>query len=187
MNQKVTSREEILNISKNIFLEDGLKNFNMRILAENCNIALGTIYQYFPSKGSLITSVVENIWKDIFSFEIDINKYNSFVDFVEELFYTITKKLDNYQNFYKDHSSIFSISSKNEGSKKMDMFICSFKKDLEDLLDRDEDINTEVFNEQLSKKDFVDFIFKILDSMFMSNESSCCSLIRLIEVSLYTK
>ena len=47
LNMAVTSREEILAVCREIVAEEGLSSVNMRLVASRCNIALGSVYNYF--------------------------------------------------------------------------------------------------------------------------------------------
>lgn len=54
MNKIVTSKENILKASREIASKDGLQSINMRNVAKHCGVAVGSIYNYFPSKADLI-------------------------------------------------------------------------------------------------------------------------------------
>ena len=66
MNTVITSRENILETCKKIVSNKGLTAINMRLVAKECNIALGSIYYYFPSKDDLLIAIIESVWEDIF-------------------------------------------------------------------------------------------------------------------------
>ena len=66
MNTAATSKEEILCICRSIIQNDGIEAVNIRNVAKKCNISVGTVYNYFDSKYSLLAAVVENVWRDIF-------------------------------------------------------------------------------------------------------------------------
>lgn len=61
-------RETILKTAKNTLLSDGYDKLSLRGVSGQCNIAVGTIYNYFPSKIALITAIMLEDWtvqKDI--------------------------------------------------------------------------------------------------------------------------
>ena len=66
MNKTVTSKEEILDKSREIIAEKGVSAINMRTVAAQCGIAVGSLYNYFASKSELMSAAVEAVWKDIF-------------------------------------------------------------------------------------------------------------------------
>ena len=63
LNKTVTSREAILAASQKLVMEKGLQAVNMRTVASVCGVAVGSVYNYFPSKAELLTATVENVWR----------------------------------------------------------------------------------------------------------------------------
>ena len=49
VNLTITSKEEILKAGRKIAQEKGLSAINMRSVAAECNIALGTLYNYYSN------------------------------------------------------------------------------------------------------------------------------------------
>ena len=66
MSRAVTSEEEILKVSCGIVAKKGIAAVNMRTVASECGIALGSLYNYFSSKSELWSATIEAVWKDIF-------------------------------------------------------------------------------------------------------------------------
>lgn len=66
MNTSVTSRDAILSVSRQFITQNGFGSVNMRAIAAACGVSVGSVYNYFPSKGDLICAVVESVWHDIF-------------------------------------------------------------------------------------------------------------------------
>ncbi|GAB6137527.1 TetR/AcrR family transcriptional regulator [Halanaerobaculum tunisiense] len=46
--------------------QNGLKNTSMKMIAENTDIAVGTLYNYFSNKEELISYVISKSWKNTF-------------------------------------------------------------------------------------------------------------------------
>lgn len=44
----------------------GLSGLKLRDLARECDIALGTLYNYYPTKDSLVLDVVQQFWQNCF-------------------------------------------------------------------------------------------------------------------------
>lgn len=57
-------RETILQTAKNTLLSDGYDRLSLRGVARQCNIAVGTIYNYFPSKLTLIAAIMLEDWAE---------------------------------------------------------------------------------------------------------------------------
>ena len=55
-------RETILKEGYILLEEKGYKNFSMRELANRCEIGLGTVYNYFETKMSLVREIFNDTW-----------------------------------------------------------------------------------------------------------------------------
>lgn len=58
--------ERIFLSAKELFYEKGYEQVNMRGISKRANIAVGTLYNYFPNKNELYLSVLENSWNNTF-------------------------------------------------------------------------------------------------------------------------
>lgn len=56
-------RETLLENGKEMLLEDSYNNFNIRKLAKNCGIGLGTLYNYFENKEVLVYNIFLSDWE----------------------------------------------------------------------------------------------------------------------------
>lgn len=84
MANPITSKESILKVAREIVSKEGLKALNIRKIARECDIAIGSVYYYFPSKDELMIEVIESVWEDIFRIEEMDSQDISFVDFIEK-------------------------------------------------------------------------------------------------------
>ena len=66
MNTVITSKEAIMQVCRRIVAEKSLTALNMRLVADECHIALGTLYNYYADKDELVLATVESILRDIF-------------------------------------------------------------------------------------------------------------------------
>lgn len=55
-------KSTILNTAVEIFNEDGFKGFSLRKIASRCDIAVGTLYNYYPGKKELMYAVFDKLW-----------------------------------------------------------------------------------------------------------------------------
>ncbi len=55
-------RERIIEIAGDLYAENSYMEIDMRMIAERCGIAVGTLYNYFPNKESLFISILEENW-----------------------------------------------------------------------------------------------------------------------------
>ena len=107
MNKVVTSREEILKVSRELLKEQNGAALNIRTVASACGVSVGSIYNYFHSKSELTAAAVESIWNDIFCFPEKGNGFDSFTDCVAWIFACMKKGSESYPGFFMLHSTIF--------------------------------------------------------------------------------
>ena len=86
MSRAVTSEEEILKVSCGIVAKKGIAAVNMRTVASECGIALGSLYNYFSSKSELLSATIEAVWKDIFQMGKTLEKCENIVEYLNLLF-----------------------------------------------------------------------------------------------------
>ena len=56
------SKEEILAIAKRMLLDKDGEAFSMRNIAKECSISVGTIYNYYPDKDTLMEEIMIQDW-----------------------------------------------------------------------------------------------------------------------------
>ena len=88
MSRAVTSEEEILKVSCGIVAKKGIAAVNMRTVASECGIALGSLYNYFSSKSELLSATIEAVWKDIFQMGKTLEKCENIVEYLNPVSYT---------------------------------------------------------------------------------------------------
>lgn len=102
MNNQVTSKEEILKEALNIVSSEGIGKINMRNVANKCGVALGSLYNYYPSKEALLMDVVKYVWDDIFN--LNEVEFNSLTECIEALYNDIQTSLKKYPHFLNSHA-----------------------------------------------------------------------------------
>ena len=100
MNKVVTSKEDILAVSKEMVAENGVQAINMRNVARQCGVAVGSVYNYFPSKNDLMIAVIDGIWREIIQGISDCSSSGNFSENVEKLFYSVKNGGEKYPFFF---------------------------------------------------------------------------------------
>jgi len=57
-------KQLILTKAKEILYKEGYNKFSMRSLSKKCDIALGTIYNYYSTKDELLIEMMTDYWKE---------------------------------------------------------------------------------------------------------------------------
>lgn len=56
------TKAEILDVAYARAQQDGLGGLSIRSVARECGVAVGTLYNYFPDKASLVSAIVLRFW-----------------------------------------------------------------------------------------------------------------------------
>lgn len=165
MNPKSTSTQEILTTCRTIVSLEGIDGLNMRRIANEVNIALGALYNYYPSKNALISAAVESIWQEIFHLNEPVYQTEKFSKYVEWMYDCVSISQTTYPHFSFTHSLLFSATNKHDAQETMHRCFQQLKDGMMYALNHDSSIMPNCFNSFFTKKDFIDFVFS---SFFMS-------------------
>ena len=58
MNKSATSKEALLEIARDISYREGISKVSIRRLASESGVAIGTVYNYYPSKADLVAEIM---------------------------------------------------------------------------------------------------------------------------------
>lgn len=185
VNTSVTSREAILKACRKLISEKGISSLNMRAVAKDCDVALGALYYYFPSKNDLLIAAIESVWEDIFRFQDIQCQEISFLAYMEKTFYHVQKGIQKYPNFFTIHSISFSAKNRGEAYDKMRQYLEKLKERMLVFIRMDHSIHKDVFSTNFSEEDFVDFVLANLICLLVQKKKSCQLLLEVMKRTLY--
>lgn len=185
MNIGVTSKEAILKVCRKIASENGLTSLNMRLVADECNIALGTLYNYYSNKDDLLLATVESIWKDIFHMNNGCKKECTFTSFIKQIFECVQEGGKAYPNFFTEHSISISKVKKGKAKSTMDECFQHIKESMLEVLKEDSKVVQDIFTESFTEENFIDFIFNNMLYILMQGNIDCNMLIEIITRIIY--
>lgn len=185
MNKVVTSKEAILEVSRHLAATQGLKAINMRNVARECEVAVGSIYNYFPSKGDLIIATVESIWLTIFHMTHDCLHFESFTGCVEWLYQQMRRGTKEYPDFFFIHPEGIDQQHKDLGKQVMQKYLEHMYQNLHIVLQQDSRVKKNVFNEQFTENDFIEFVFANIVNALSHDQITCHILIEMIQRVIY--
>ncbi len=186
INTMVTSRQAILRVCRGIVAEKGLSALNMRVVAQECNVALGSLYNYFSSKDELVLATIENVWQDIFHMEQPCRAALPFPEYVRWIFESVRRGAEEYPNFFTAHSLSFASSGKNKARDTMEQYFAHMKKGMTAALQADAAVRENAFAADFTEAAFVDFVLMNLLTLLMQRQSDCGVLLEIIRRTLYS-
>ena len=177
INTIVTSREAILKGCRDMVSETGLFAVNMRSVAERCGVALGSLYNYFPSKDALLLATIESLWEDIFRMEAPCE--------TNWIFESVRRGAEEYPNFFTAHSLSFASGKKGKARNTMERYFSHMKQGMLEALHSDTAVRKDAFSCSFSESDFLDFVLTNLLTCLMQKKSDCVLLLELIRRAIY--
>lgn len=148
----VNPSELILNTAKEILYNDGYNKLSMRNVARSCNIGLGTIYNYYPTKKSLVIEMMTCYWSDF------IIKTQTIVKSDNEFYHKLKKIFDDLSFFIKTFKEIWlkpelyaNPDYVKSGVEKEDIYIEKLVLLIEDILIKENKIKGSITSYELAK------------------------------------
>ena len=81
------TRDEILDEALELIAKEGLPQVTIRSLANHTEVSVGTLYNYFVDKDSLLTEIMNHYWKDaIATLTSEVRVYGSISELTDALF-----------------------------------------------------------------------------------------------------
>lgn len=183
MNHSVTSREDILAVSRTLMARKGWAAVNIRGVAEACGVSVGSIYNYFDSKEDLVGAVVESVWQDIFRHPEDPGVFQDTQACVAWLYRCAARGSRDYPDFFALHAGQF--LSKVQGKQRMQKTWSHMVEQLCAVLRRDRKIRPDAFDDRLSLEQFADVIFSLMLSALVRRDYDPTGVQEIIRRTLY--
>lgn len=184
MNTIVTSREAILHTCRELVSENGIPALTMRAVADRCGVALGSLYNYFPSKDDLTIAAIESVWQDIFRVEPGCVSPEGFVCYVQWMFERIKAGMVAYPNFFTAHSIGFASGGKGKAKQSMEHYFAYMKAGMEQALSQDKKVRAGAFDD-FSPRQLTEFVLSSLLALLLQPEPDCTVLVSVLQSSLY--
>ena len=175
MNKRVTTREAILAETMTIAVREGVDKVSIRKIAKACGIAIGSVYNYFPNKESLIAAVSEQFWERILDNQEQIYMSGmGFCAFLEHYYSFLYGRLVRY-----DRSWLAEMKSL--APQKSAVML------LKKVLLEDVRVNQSIWNMELNEDAFCEYVLTNLMALLRSGENNCRFFLFLLEHLLYNE
>lgn len=185
MNTAVTSKDAIMQKCRKIVSEKGLSALNMRAVADECHIALGTLYNYYSGKNELVIATVESVWKDIFHMNDECYTDLSFTDYVKYIFDCVQMGAKKYPNFFNAHSLGIANAEKGKAKSAMEHYFNHMKAGMVEVMRADNSVKENAFSSDFTEYDFADFVLGNILVLLAQNKNNCETLVTIIRKVIY--
>lgn len=181
----IISKEKILKESRDLVAEEGLDALSIRKLAKKCDLAVGTIYNYFSSKDDLMISTIESVWEDIFRIDDHDQGADDFLKYLSDIFTHLGLGIEKYPNFFTIHSLSFKSQSIGKAKDSMATYIEKLRENLIYILDKDANIKKDAFDDDFTKDDLVEFIISTSLCFIVDKNYNKDLLLKIVKKTLY--
>lgn len=185
MNTVVTSKTEILKISRELIQRNGWSAINVRTIAAACGVSVGAIYNYFDSKVALVEATVESVWCDIFHEPENGMEFSSFLDCIDWIYQCIKEGSEKYPDFVTLHALSFAEDERSHGQQLMVQSWKHIKNSLSAVLKKDTAVREGAFCEAFTEEKFVDLVFSIILSSLLQQCSDNSTIREVIRRTIY--
>ncbi len=180
LNTVITSKEAIMQVCRRIVAEKGMNVLNMRLVADECGIALDKLYNYFAGKDALVLAAVESIWRDIFHAGTPQETAPFFPGYVAVLYGRVPKGAEAYPGFLTGHSISIAASKRGEAKSVMEHTFAHMKAGMLEVLRKDPPVPSNAFTPSFSQEDFVGFVQDQLLVLLVRGQPTCGALLEVI-------
>ncbi|WP_187296211.1 TetR/AcrR family transcriptional regulator [Tepidibacter mesophilus] len=131
-------RELILSEAKKILYNEGYSNISIRRVAKECNIAVGTIYNYFPTKKELIVEMMTKFWEEYFyNIESVVSSNKNFYVKLKNIFDNLAEFIKRFRKIWLNTEIYSSPDYIESGLEKQNIYIDKLIIIIEDLLKKE--------------------------------------------------
>lgn len=186
MNTVVTSKEEILQASRELIRQQGWAAVNIRSVAAACGVSVGSIYNYFDSKAALVGATVESVWCEIFHRPEDGAVFQDTLACMTWLYGRMEYGCRQYPGFFTLHSLGFLGEERSQGKRQMQQTWQHILGGLCTVLKRDANVRPDAFTEQFSAEKFADVLFSLMLSALLRQDYDPTAVLEIIRRTLYS-
>lgn len=176
MNKSVTSREQLLAAAKEIAYGQGLTHVNIRAVATKCGVAVGSIYNYFPTKADLVAAIIEDFWRQAIHREQCVPLENEpFPAYVERLYRELSGNLAAFQSGWLTQISALSTEERRKGRELEARCFSHMREGILAALPRD----SGPFSGR--ETELADFVFRYMMALLREGKPDCAFLRALLQ------
>lgn len=140
-------KETLLTTAKNVIRDQGLADFNIRTIAKQSGVSIGTVYNYYPSKSELVFETMEMLLKECVSVIEKENNDDLFMEF-RHIYFSILNYFDLFKGDIMDDLALLASSKNTPRSTVQMQHMSIFNETFRKIIERHhEEINPEVINE----------------------------------------
>lgn len=174
-------RGTLLELANRIECEEGIDAINIRRLASDANIAVGTVYNYFDSKQEVLLALTEEYWKSaLLEMRANITA-TRFSQQVDQMIVFLRGKMNDCAEVLMRSLHDDAATGKIRMAKMQD----ALRNALIERLNEDAFINAQIWNPPLTKEAFTGFVLSNIVLLLQQKDTDAKAFITIIDKILY--
>lgn len=162
MKPAATSREEILNASRKLVSSKGWNDLSIRSLAAECEVSIGCLYNYFPSKNELLSATVTTIWREIFHLPPGMTEQSDLKAVLRQWYAQMAEGSKKYPGFAALHSALIAGEERKESAELMKRAWAQIIRTIKKLVETDPVVKQERLQGAFGAEQAAQVLFSIL-------------------------
>lgn len=131
-------KQLILSKAKEILYDEGYEKLNMRNVAKACDIAIGTIYNYYPTKKELVVEMMTEYWHEYIDKVQSIsNSDYAFYDKLKSIFEELSTFIRTFKGTWLKPELYSTPDYVKDGIEREEIYIEKLVRIIEDILIKD--------------------------------------------------
>ena len=186
LKQQRISGEQILSAAKKIAREEGLQQVNIRNVARESGISVGSVYNYYETKWELVFDVVQDYWQSVLK-EVSLSGLprENFCTFFAAFYHLLWENFLEFITGWVSVMSSFHEEEKHLGRQKEAEIFDEVKALLTQVLAEDKNIDPRLWEETFRLEEMVEFILSNLLNLLKQRQRDCDFFVEVLRRLLY--
>lgn len=185
-NKAVVSKQQILDAAFGIAIASGLSGLSIREVAHACDVAVGTVYNSYPTKSDLVNDVVGRFWNEALAERMPKATAGcDFVNFCKDLAVELSHALERFRGDWLAEVSALGAHDLAAARNREEACFAHIRRGLAMALDQDAGIRHERLEGPLAPRQLCAFVWDSMLSSIRHGDPTCATLFALLRRTLY--
>lgn len=185
-NKPIINKQQILDTAFDIASTSGLSGLSIRDVARACNVAVGTVYNSYPTKNDLVNDVVGRFWNEALADRMPLAASGEdFISFCQELARQLAEALTKFRDDWLTEIAALDAQGLASARKREEACFDHIRRGLAFALDHDPKIATDRLHGALAPEPLCAFVWDSMLSSIKRGDIACETLFALLRSTVY--
>lgn len=185
-NKPVISKQQILDTAFGIACASGLSGLSIRDVASACGVAVGTVYNSYPTKNDLVNDVVGRFWNEALADRMPrAAAGDDFIGFCRELARQLSSALAKFRDDWLAEVAALDAQGLASARRREEACFAHIRRGLAVALEQDPHVRRERLEGPLAPDALCAFVWDSMLASIKRGDTSCDTLFALLKRTLY--